>query len=418
MSSLLARHLSLPILLSLGAGLGWGGVGRADPGPAPVREAARQSPAASPGSPPLADAQWCGIEASRPAPEPPPSCKLPGLPCGPVGVEQIRGGGGDPAEDLDGDGQPDLIIGGRREVPRPEVYAVIYRATEAGYVLADYRAVPPRAEPTFASVVLATPGSAPLLRDGYDLLEPGGRTLSIARLRRFDGQRFRTLLTFCAHRAEPGVAGEQREGLNRVEFIDVDKDGTKEAVVLGLIRPTVFRASESGLALTEDAALTQVFLQTHPEAVRARTLRADAARLTAAGEVRRAADTLQRAYALAPYDVELGIELSSALLRSEQPLRARELLLRLQYKAPERTSLSCAMAAAQRALRNPAGELPALKLCAERESDETLRAAALTRLRELQQPAAPPASPAAPPPASASDASPATTPPPPPPPAP
>lgn len=320
-----------------------------------------------------------------------------------MGVEQIRGGGGDPAEDLDGDGQPDLIIGGRREVPKPEIYAVIYRATEAGYVLADYRAVPPRAEPTFASVVLAMPGSAPLLRDGYDLLEPGGRTLSIARLRRFDGQRFRTLLTFCAHRAEPGASGEPREGLNRVEFIDVDKDGTKETVVLGLIRPTVFRASDSGLVLTEDTALTQLFLQTNPEAVRARTLRADATRLTAAGEVRRAADALQRAYALTPYDVDLGIDLATALLRSEQPLRARDLLLRLQYKAPERTSLSCAMAAAQRALRNPAAELPALKLCAERESDETLRTAALTRLHELQQPAAAPASP--------SDTSPPTTPP-------
>lgn len=398
MSSLYAQRLCLPVLLSLGAGLGWGGAGRADPGPpAPTREAARPGPAASPT--PLADAQWCGIDASRPAPEPPPSCKLPGLPCGPVAAEQIRGGGGDPAEDLDGDGQPDLIIGGRREVPKPEIYAVIYRATEAGYVLADYRAVPPRAEPTFASVVLATPGTPPLLRDGYDLLEPGGRTLSIARLRRFDGQRFRTLLTFCAHRAEPGVAGEQREGLNRVEFIDVDKDGTKEAVVLGLIRPTVFRASDGGLLLTEDAALTQLFLQTNSEAVRARNLRADAARLTATGEVRRAADTLQRAYALAPYDVDLGIELATALLRSEQPLRARDLLLRLQYKAPERAALSCAMAAAQRALRNPAAELPALKLCAERETDEALRTAALNRLRELQQPAAP-----APPTAGPSDA--------------
>ena len=152
-----------------------------------IASAGAASTAAADSAAPIADAQWCGIDSVRPAPEPPPSCKLPGLPCGPVSAEQIRGGSADPAEDLDGDGQLDLIIGGRRAVPKPEVYAVIYRATSAGYVLADYRAMPPRAEPTFASVVQAAPGAAPLLRDGYDLLEPGGRTLSIARLRTFRG---------------------------------------------------------------------------------------------------------------------------------------------------------------------------------------------------------------------------------------
>lgn len=379
------------------------GLGLAAAQPAGAAEA--PSPAssvpASAAAAPVADAQWCGIESARPAPEPALPCKLPGLPCGPVAAEQIRGGGSDPAEDLDGDGQPDLIIGGRREVPKPEIYAAIYRATEAGYVLADYRAVPPRAEPTFASVALATPGAAPLLRDGYDLLEPGGRTLSIARLRRFDGQRFRTLLTFCAHRSEPSPAQSPREGLNRVEFVDVDKDGTKEIVVLGLIRPTVFRTSDSGLTLTEDAALTQLFLQNNPESVRARTLRAEAARLTAPAQARRAADTLQRAYSLAPYDVDLGIELANALLRSDQASRAAELIVRLQNKAPERGTLCCAMAAVQRSLRNPTAEMTTLKLCSERETDETLRNAALTRLHELQQPPAPPSPPDSPPPSAA-----------------
>lgn len=371
-----------------------------NPAAAEVQVPAPSAPASTAAAP-SADAQWCGIDSARPAPEPALPCKLPGLPCGPVPAEQIRGGGSDPAEDLDGDGQPDLIIGGRRELPKPEVYAAIYRATEAGFVLADYRAVPPRAEPTFASVVLATPGAAPLLRDGYDLLEPGGRTVSIARLRRFDGQRFRTLLTFCAHRSEPSAAQGPREGLNRVEFVDVDKDGTKEAVVLGLIRPTVFRISDSGLAFTEDAALTQLFLQSNPEAVRARALRAEAARLTTPAQARRAADTLQRAYALSSYDVDLGIDLVNALLRSEQPGRAAELITRLQNKAPERSALFCAMAAAQRSLRNPAAELAALKPCSERETDETLRSAAVTRLRELQQPPAQPSPPENPPPPAA-----------------
>ena len=344
---------------------------------------------AAPGSAaPVADAQWCGIDSGRPAAEPPLPCKLPGLPCGPVSAEQIRGGGGDLAEDLDGDGQPDLIIGGRREVPKPEIYAAIYRTTSAGLVLTDYRAMPPRAEPTFASVVQVTPGSAPMLRDGYDLLEAGGRTLSIARLRRFDGQRFRTLLTFCAHRVEPSAAGAAREGQNRVEFVDIDKDGTKEVVVLGLLRPTVFRFSEGGLALTEDAALSQLFRDSSPEGVRSKALRAEAARLTAAGQVRRAADTLQRAFALAAYDVDLGRELVTALLHSDQASRALDLLARLQNQAPERTALTCAVAATQRALHNPTAELAALKQCVERETDETLRTAALTRLGELQPPPA------------------------------
>jgi hypothetical protein len=323
------------------------------------------------------------------------SCKLPGLPCGPVSAEQIRGGSGDPAEDLDGDGQLDLIIGGRREVPKPEVYSVIYRATSAGYVLADYRAMLPHTEPTFASVVMASPGAAPLLRDGYDLLEANGRTLSIARLRRFDGQRFRTLLTFCAHRLEPSATGSPREGQNRVELVDIDKDGTKEVVVQGLLRPTVFRFGDGGLSLTEDAALSQLFRENSPEVQRSRNLRAEAARLMAANQARRAADTLQRAFALATYDVELGLELVTALLRSEQASRALELLTRLQNQAPERTALSCAVAATQRALRNSAAELVALKQCAESETDATLRTAALTRLNELAPPTA--AAPVSPP---------------------
>jgi hypothetical protein len=336
-----------------------------------------------------ADAQWCGIDAAKPAAEPAPPCKFPGLPCGPVSVDQIRGGAGEPSEDLDGDGQPDLIVGGRRDVPKPETYAVIYRFTEPGYVLVDYRAMPPRAEPTFATVVLASPGSAPLIRDGYDQLESGGRTLSIARLRRFDGQRFRTLLTFCAHRVEPIPGGSPREGLNRVEFVDVDKDGSKEVVVQGLIKPTVFRQSENGLALTEDPALSQLYLDSSPEAQRAKTLRAEAARHLAAGQARRAADTLQRAYALASYDLDLGGELVSALLRSEQPARAVEILTRLKHQAPERAALTCQLATAQRALHDAGAEQAALKICVESEPDETLRAAALARLRELQQGSAP-----------------------------
>jgi hypothetical protein len=281
-------------------------------------------------------------------------------------------------------------------VPRPEIYAAIYRMVRSGggsdgsYVLADYRAVPARSEPTFASVVLATPGSPPLIRDGYDLLEPGGRTLSIARLRRFDGQRFRTLLTFCAHRVEPVAGGSPREGLNRVEFVDVDKDGNKEVVVLGLVRPTVFKVSDNGLLLSEDAPLTQLYLASNAEAQRSRALHAEAQRYSASGQFRRAADTLLRAYSLAPYDLELGSELVEALLGSDQPGRAVEVLARMKNQAPERAALSCAQARAERALRNVPAELLALKVCVEHEPDMAQRSAALLRLRELQPPGSEP----------------------------
>ena len=62
---------------------------------------------------------------------------------------------------------PGAVLGGRYVIDRlvsEGGMGAIYRATEAGYVLADYRAVPPRAEPTFASVVQATPGAAPPMR--------------------------------------------------------------------------------------------------------------------------------------------------------------------------------------------------------------------------------------------------------------
>ena len=238
----------------------------------------------------IPDAKWCGIESLSPPPEPPSPCKLTTLPCGPIGFEKIHNNSGEETDDLDGDGQRDLVVGGRINVNAKDVFAAIYRGSESGYILSDYRVVPARAEPTFASVLLVENGRAPLLRDGHDLVESNGRSLSIARLRRFDGQRFRTLLTFCAHRSEPsvGAPGGVRQGLNRVDFFDVDKDGNKEVVIQGLLAPVVFRFADTGLLLMEDRALTQTYRETSHEAVRARSLRAEAEKLTDDGEVRRA----------------------------------------------------------------------------------------------------------------------------------
>lgn len=366
----------------------------ASPAPTPVG-----GPAAGPAnaSALVADARWCGVELAKPAPEPPIPCKHPGLPCGPVSADQISRGSGEVGEDLDGDGSADLTLAGRREVPRPEVYAAIYRSTEPGFVLADYQAVPPRAEPTMASVILAAPGSAPLLRDGYDMVESNGRTHSIARLRRFDGQRFRTLLSFCAHRIEP-TAGRLREGHNRVEIVDIDKDGQKDVVIHGLIAPVAFRFAEGGLTLNQDAALSQLYRENSPEMQRVKTLRAEAAKLIAGGQLRRAAEVLARAQAALPHDVDLTLDLASLQIRTAQEDKALQLLQRARFQEPERAAIYCAQARAHRALREPASERNALRACLDHHPDDELRSEAEGRLRALSgaAPGAPPSEGAAP----------------------
>lgn len=337
---------------------------------------------------PVADARWCGIETAQ-AVEPAPSCKIPSLPCGPAGAEHIHRGSGEHADDLDGDGRADLTVGGRLDATRPEFFAAIYRSADGGFVLSDFRVLPPHTEPSFASVVLAQPGSAPLVRDGHDAIETGGRTLTIARLRRFDGQRFRTLLSFCAHRVEPG--SPTREGHNRADLIDVDKDGTKEVVVQGLLRPVVYRFTEGGLGLVEDSGLTQRFRDGSAEVVRSKALRAEAAKLAEGSQPRRSAETLLRAFLLTPHDLELGLEVVSALLTAGLTERALEIAQRLSFMAPERAAVRCVAAPVHRALGDAASELQALRTCAADEADESLRTAAAARLRELQPPPPPPA---------------------------
>jgi hypothetical protein len=354
----------------------------------PGASTAGASTALASAKPIVPDATWCGIESPRAADSAPLPCKYPGLPCGPVSADQISHGAGESTEDLDGDGQADLTLAGRRDVPKTEIYAAIYRATDAGHVLVDYHAVPPRAEPTMASVVLAAPGSPPLLRDGYDMVESASRTVSIARLRRFDGQRFRTLLTFCAHRAEPapGAPLGVREGHNRVEIVDIDKDGQKEVVIHGLIRPTVYRFAESGLGLIEDPNLGQIYRDTSPEGQRVKALRAEATRLLESGQVRRAAETLLRAQSATTYDIVLTLDLCGLLLRSGQAEKAIELLSRARYQAPDQASIYCALGRAYRALGDAAGERTSLHICLEKSPDDALRSEAESRLRQLPQP--------------------------------
>src|SRR5947209_1373882 len=89
------------------------------PGPLPA------TPATAP------DAEFCGV---LPGPallapderDAPPSCVLPGLPCGPVPADQIGPSGAEPQEDLDGDGHADIVLAGRRDKPRLAAYGLIY----------------------------------------------------------------------------------------------------------------------------------------------------------------------------------------------------------------------------------------------------------------------------------------------------
>ncbi len=409
--------MSRPVLLA--AALCLLPVPPATAAPLPRPPAAPAHPA-HPAPPPidpatLPDAAFCGVDPlPLPVPEArePISCKLPGLPCGPVPASRIGRSGSEPGEDLDGDGKPDITLAGRRDGPRAAAYAVIYRAVEGGYVLSDYSPVDVRADPAVATVTHALPGGPPLLRDGHDLPLSEGRTHSVARLRRWDGSRFRTLISFCAHRTAPLPGGGTREGHNRVEFPDVDRDGTPEVVIGGLVRPVVFRLSEGGLALHEDAALTDRYRQNSPEEQKARTLRAEATKLYAQGQWRRAASVLERAHDIARYNVDVTLQLATTLLRLDEARRAVQLLKDAQALQPELAALYCAMGEALRKLDDDDGEEKALQECLSRGPEPAARRAAEARLQEIaaeraaEAPAAPaPGSP------SASPSSPSASPP-------
>lgn len=378
---------------------------------APAEAPAAPAPPPRAATPPvdlttLPDGEFCGVQPAGDGGAP-PSCKLPGLPCGPVPAARIGQGGAEAHDDLDGDGRADITLAGRRDAPRAEAYGVIYLARgtegeEGAYVLSDYHPVDSRADPQVATPALRLPSGPPLLRDGFDLPpDSAGGTLSIARLRRWDGQRFRTLLRFCAHRAAPLPAGGAREGHNRVDFIDVDRDGTPEVVISGLLRPTVYRLAPGGLQLAEDAPLTERYRDESPQEQRARALRAEAARLVEEGQFRRAATTLARAHDIAPYNVEVLVQLGAALVRSGEAQRAVEALRKAEGLAPERPAPSCGLAEAYRKLDDGAAERKALEACLAKGPGPERRRGAEERLRALSaEEAAPPAAaPAAPAPA-------------------
>src|SRR5690349_13427180 len=83
-------------------------------GPEPARPRPVPEPAAlprllAPDAASLSDGAFCGIEPAGDAAQA-PSCKLPGLPCGPVPAARIGRGASEPQDDLDGDGRPDITL--------------------------------------------------------------------------------------------------------------------------------------------------------------------------------------------------------------------------------------------------------------------------------------------------------------------
>lgn len=331
----------------------------------------------------LAEPTFCGWELPAAAVERPLPCQIPALPCGPVPANKIGAAGVDTNEDLDGDGQPDAVLAGVRIGAGAYAYGVIYRFTPLGLVLSDFQRVELPADPAVAAVAQAMPRGAPILRDGHDLPLRDGRTLSIARLRRFDGQQFRTLLTVCAHRQEP-AQGERpaREAHNRITFPDVDRDGTPEVVVGGALRPVVFRVA--GAALREDPALTQRYREDAPEEKKARALRTEAERYYQQGEWRRAAAALRQARDLSPHNGELRERLAVVLQRVGDPAEVLVQLREAVALAPERTSALCALAEALQKADDD-DELAVLRRCVQGGPEASRRAAFEARLKALEE---------------------------------
>lgn len=399
---LLTLALLLPALggLSLSGAVAGEAPRRSTPGPR-LTPGATPTPGPSapahPAPPPAAvaemsDAEFCGI--TPPTPDAAElRCPQPGLPCGPVELAGIGSGTGDPQEDLDGDGRPDLTLAGRTG-GKPGSFGAVYLDRPGGFVLVDYHAVAAPADPQVAQVALAVPHLPPLVRDGHDVPLQGGRTLSLARLRRFDGGRFRTLLSFCAHRTEPLPQGGAREGHNRVDFVDVDGDGDKEIVLSGLLRPVVYRLR--ALSLTEDPALTERFRRDSPAERKARALRAEAQELNRRGEWRRAAAALGKAYDMVPYQADLAALYGEALLKIGQPEQALPVLQKAERAAPEQAAPVCALAQVYQALDDD-DEEGAWERCLQRDPPVAARRQATARLAELRAARTPPDGGAGPP---------------------
>ena len=134
-------------------------------------------------------------------------------------------------------GCSDLVIGGRISVTAKEVFAAIIAAPKTATCSATIGSSPPRAEPTFASTVVHwESGRTP--RCAMDLVESNGRSLEHRQAPSVHGQRFRhpSYVLCPPQRAVAQRARWRSPRTQRVDFIDVDKDGkTKKSDPAGCL---------------------------------------------------------------------------------------------------------------------------------------------------------------------------------------
>lgn len=335
--------------------------------------------------PPLPDLAFCTIDRPSDAKSPPISCDLPGLPCGPVAASKLRPGLKATA-DLDGDGRADIAFLGRRDGEKSASYSVIYRWTPPGFMLVDYHEIPYTVGPAVARVILPIAGGAPIIEDGRDEPLVNGRSLSTRRLRRWNGTSFVTLLTYCKNHLVLEQNNHAHAAGQRVIGVDVDNNGSKEVIIRGFDQPRVFRLAQDGQALNEDASLTATYRKSLPEHKRALALQAQAVRLAERSEqLPRAANLLNRARLLAPYEVSISLDLAEAVVRMHHGAEAIPLLERTRVLDPKRAEPDCLLGRAYEQTGDLVKEQAALDACLKLGPPPTFQQLASQRLKDIRK---------------------------------
>ena len=313
----------------------------------------------------------------------PVRCDVPSLPCGPVATSKLPAGSKVVA-DLDGDGRADATLIKRREGDPGASYSAIYRSTPQGFVLSDYHEISYAIGPVLPRVVVPMNGAAPIIEDGSDEPLVKGRSLSERRLRRWNGERFATMLRYCKNRQvieaghPPVVAGQ------RVMGIDLNNDGIKELVLLGQGRPRVFQLAKDGTSVAEDAELTQTYRKNTPAQKQAVLLRDKAKILMGkATQLPRAVTMLNRARLMAPYDIDTALALADGVLRMKHASEAIVLLEQMQQLDSQRAEPHCLLARAYEQTGEREKEKITLQSCLGHSPSAELKTHAEQRLQIL-----------------------------------
>lgn len=313
----------------------------------------------------------------------PVRCDVPSLPCGPVAANKLPAGSKVGA-DLDGDGRADAALINRRGGDPGASYSAIYRGTPKGFVLSDYHEISYAIGPALPRVVVPMKGAAPIIEDGSDEPLVKGRSLSERRLRRWNGERFVTLLRYCKNRQlieqgrPPVVAGQ------RVIGIDLNNDGIKELVLQGQGRPRVFLLAKDGTSIAEDADLTQSYRQNTPAQKQAVLLRDKAKTLmNKATQLPRAVTMLNRARLMAPYDIDIALALADGVLRMKHASEAIPLLEQTQQLDAKRAEPHCVLARAYEQTGEREKEKITLQSCLGHSPSTEYKTAAEQRMQVL-----------------------------------